>query len=58
MVRVWAQWPVELTLKVANIIPGSPIAFEEMPRDGVLAGIVYKLPTLAGSLKDADVLMC
>ena len=40
---------------MANIIPGSPIAFEEMPRDGVLAGIVYKLPTLAGSLKDADV---
>ena len=40
------------------IIPGSPIAFEEMPRDGVLAGIVYMLPTLAGSLKDADVLMC
>ena len=39
------------------IIPGTPIAFEEMPRDGVLAGIAYMLPTLAGSLRDADVLM-
>ena len=37
------------------IIPGTPIAFEEMPRDGVLAGIAYMLPTLAGSLRDADV---
>ena len=25
---------------MANIIPGSPIAFEEMPKDGLLAGIV------------------
>ena len=39
------------------IIPGTPIAFEEMPRDGVLAGIAYMLPTLADSLRDADVLM-
>ena len=55
MVRVWAQWPVELTLKVANIIPGSPIAFEGMLTDGLLAGIVCLSPTLAGSLRDADV---
>ena len=41
--------------KVANIIPGSPIAFEGMPIDGLLAGIVYLSPMLAGSLRDADV---
>ena len=44
-----------LTPKVANIIPGSPITFERMPVDGLLAGIVYLSPTLAGSLKDVDV---
>ena len=54
MVRVWAQWPVELTPKVANIIPGSPIAFEGMPTDGLLAGIVCLSPTLVGSLRDTD----
>ena len=55
MVRVWAQWPIELTPKVANIIPGSPVAFEGMPPDGLLAGIVCLSPTLVGSLRDADV---
>ena len=40
---------------MANIIPGSPITFERMPVDGLLAGIVYLSPTLAGSLKDVDV---
>ena len=40
---------------MANIIPGSPIAFEGMPTDGLLAGIVCLSPTLAGSLRDADV---
>ena len=44
-----------LTPKVANIIPGSPTAFEGMPTDGLLAGIVCLSPTLAGSLRDADV---
>ena len=44
-----------LTPKVANIIPGNPIAFEGMPTDRVLAGIVCLSPTLAGSLRDADV---
>ena len=39
---------------MANIIPGSPIAFEEMPKDGLLAGTVCLSPTLVGSLKDAD----
>ena len=44
-----------LTPKVANIIPGSPIAFEGMLTDGLLAGIVCLSPTLAGSLRDAAV---
>ena len=44
-----------ITLKVANIIPGSPGAFEGMPTDELLAGIVCLSPTLAGSLRDADV---
>ena len=39
----------------ANVFPGSPIAFEEMPTDGLLAGIVCLLPTLVGSLKDSVV---
>ena len=40
---------------MANIIPGSPVAFEGMPADGFLAGIVCLSPTLADSLRDADV---
>ena len=40
---------------MANIIPGSPIAFKGMPADGLLAGIVCLAPALAGSLRDADV---
>ena len=40
---------------MANIIPGSPIAFEGMPTDGLLAGIVCLSPTLAGSLRNAIV---
>ena len=40
---------------MANIIPGSPIAFEGRPTDGLLAGIVCLSPTLAGSLRDAGV---
>ena len=40
---------------MANIIPGSPIAFEGMSTDGLLADIVCLSPTLAGSLRDADV---
>ena len=40
---------------MANIIPGSPGALEGMPTDGLLAGIVCLSPTLAGSLRDADV---
>ena len=54
MVRVWAQWPAELTPKVANIIPGSPVAFEGMPAGGLLAGTVCLSPALAGSLRGAD----
>ena len=40
---------------MANIIPGSPIAFEGMPTDELLAGILCLLRILAGSLRDADV---
>ena len=53
VVRVWAQWPTGLTPKVANIVPGSPIALEWMsPTDGLLAGIVCLSPALVGSLRD------
>ena len=40
---------------MANIIPGSPIVFEGMPTDGLLAGIVCLSIVLAGSLRDAIV---
>ena len=40
---------------MANIIPGSPIAFEGMPTDGLLAGIVCLSPALACSLRDGFV---
>ena len=48
--------PAGLTPKVANIIPGSPVAFEGMPStDGLLADIVCLSPALAGPLRDAVV---
>ena len=40
---------------MANIIPGSPIAFEGMPTDGLPAGTVCLSPTLVGALGDVDV---
>ena len=40
---------------MANIIPGSRIALEGMPTDGLIAGIVGLSPTLAGSLRDTVV---
>ena len=40
---------------MANIIPGSPIAFEGMPTDKLLTGTVCLSPALVGSLIDADV---
>ena len=40
---------------MANIIPGSPVALEGLPTDGLLAGIVCLSPAVAGSLRDADV---
>ena len=56
MITVWAQTTCRLTLKVANIIPGSPIALEGIPpTNGLLAVIVCLSPTLAGSLRDAVV---
>ena len=42
-----------LTPEVANIIPGSPVAFERMPTGGLLAGTVCLSPAPAGSLRDA-----
>ena len=50
------KWPAGITPKVAHVVPGSPIALEELPpTDGLLAGIVCLSPALAGSLRDADV---
>ena len=43
-----------LTSKVVNIVPGSPIAFEGMPTDEPLAGIVCLLPAQVSSLRDVD----
>ena len=40
---------------MAKLIPGSPIALEEMPTDGLLAGIVCLSPVLIGSLRDVVV---
>ena len=46
--------PVGLIPKVANIVPGRPIALEGMPpTDGLLAGIVCLTPTLVDLLRDA-----
>ena len=39
---------------MTNIIPGNPVAFEGMPTDGFLAGIVCLSPALEGSLRDTD----
>ena len=48
--------PAGLTPKVADIIPGSPIALEEMPQtDELPAGILCLSPALVGSLRDAVV---
>ena len=47
--------PAGPTPKVANIILGSPVVFEGMPANGLLAGIVCLSPALAGSLRDAGV---
>ena len=38
---------------MANIILGSPTAFEGMSTDGLLAGIVYLSPAIVGPLRDA-----
>ena len=40
---------------MANTIPGSPIALERMPTDGLLAGIVCLSHTLAGPLRNTVV---
>ena len=55
MVKIWAQAGCRANSQVANI-PGSPVALDVMPpTDGLLAGIMCLSPTLAGSLRDADV---
>ena len=38
---------------MADIVPGSAIALEGMPTDGLLAGVLCLSPALAGSLRDA-----
>ena len=40
---------------MANIIPGSPIAFEGMPTKGLLAGIVCLSSALVGPLRYTSV---
>ena len=55
VVGVWAQMACRANSQVANIIPRSPIAFEGMPTDGLLAGIVCLSPALVGSLRVAVV---
>ena len=40
---------------MANVIPGSPIAFEGMPADGLPAGLACLSPALVGPLRDAVV---
>ena len=48
--------PTGLNPKVANIVPGRPVALEGLPpTDGLLADVVCLLPALAGSLRDAVV---
>ena len=51
------KWPAgqTLSLEVANIIPGSSIALEGMPTDGLLAGTVFLSLARVGPLRDADV---
>ena len=36
---------------MANVIPGSPTAFEGRPTDGLLAGVVCLSPALVGPLR-------
>ena len=56
MIRIWARWPTGLTPKVADIVPGSPIALEGIPpTDGLLAGTCHLALALAGSLRAAVV---
>ena len=55
MVRVWAQMAFRVNSQRGKCYPISPIAFEGMPTDGLLAGIVCLSTTLAGTLRDAVV---
>ena len=55
VVRVWAQTACRASSQSGKHYPWNPTAFEGMPTDGLPAGIVCLSPTLAGSLRDADV---
>ena len=56
MVKVWVLTACRANSQSGNIIPGSPITLGGMPpTDGLLAVIVCLLPTLAGSLRNADI---
>ena len=56
LVKHLPKQPAGITPKVANIVPGSPIALEGMPpTDGLLAGIVCLSAVLAGPLRGAVV---
>ena len=55
VLRVLAQAACRANSESAKYYPQKPIAFEGMPTDGLLAGIVCLSPALVGSLRDADV---
>ena len=55
VLRVLAQAACRANSQSAKYYPQKPIAFEGMPRDRLLIGIVCLSPTLAGSLRDVGV---
>ena len=55
MVKVWAQTSCKANSQSGNHYPWNPVSFEGMPTDRLLAGSVCLSPTLAGSLREADV---
>ena len=55
MVSVWAQMACRANSQSSKHYPISPVAFEGIPTDGLLAGVVCLSTTLAGPLKDAVV---
>ena len=55
MVSVWAQMACRANSQSSKHYPISPVAFEGIPTDGLLAGIVCLSPALPASLRDAGV---